>query len=435
MKNTKKLPKIISLQIDKKPIIVKDKKKKKRSNLLYVSKNNTNDDKKKSKIMKILGISLNSLNNLSVDDWKLCLPTLTNNDISLADILKIRKQLREKPSPSLITPNIRLTPDIKQPNHQLKIENYSIVRELGNGCFGTTYIVKEFKPYSNRECFLPTIAVYNEYDNISPHSKWNQTYTFKQKLSTFYVLKRVLCNYNVIQLKNARKEARILAHIPPSQYVLTVFDFFQWNGDYCIVTNYCSGGTLFDHILSQKHHFPVDRILHILYDCLQGLHVLHSHNPCIVHRDLKPDNIFLSGYGHFVVGDMGLARLVKKDSMSYTSHIGYIAYRSPELIKTNKYTICSDIWCIGGILLSIMSKNPTYMEDYLKYHKKTLSESISQNYHNTITSIIEEIPYNEEDKKSIVFNILKICIGQHNNNNTSDLLQIIKDNSKNMFNK
>ena len=163
-------------------------------------------------------------------------------------------------------------------------------------------------------------------------------------------------------------------------------DFFEWKGDYCIVTNYCNGGTLFDYIQNGRvlDNLTVFRIVH---DCLHGLNALHNHKPSIVHRDLKPDNIFRNGYGQFVLGDMGLSRLVRTDTLSYTTSINYIAYQSLEIIQTGKYTIASDMWCLGCVLLCMLTKNPLYLEQYFRHRKETMGMTILRNhdYIDTIT--------------------------------------------------
>ena len=269
-----------------------------------------------------------------------------------------------------------------------RINQYTILDQLGSGHFGTTYTVCETQ-YSY---LIDDGNIYNTYTNDNKKHCSNNT----------RVLKRIICNYKKKKIHEARKEARILAHVPQSPYLLTIFDFFEWQGDYCIVTNYCSGGTLFDFIRKKKVLEPFT-IFRILHDCLKGLTILHDHKPSIVHRDLKPDNIFCNNYGQFVLGDMGLSRLVKIDTLSYTTSVNYIAYQSPEIIQTGKYTIISDIWCMGGVLLCMLTKNPSYLEEYLYKNKETLGSTLlrCRDYIDTIISD-EHIP-------NIFHDILHMC--------------------------
>ena len=56
-----------------------------------------------------------------------------------------------------------------------------------------------------------------------------------------------------------------------------------------LVTEYCDGGTLFDHIISAGDE-EVPDALHIATQLLQS--VFHIHQRCVVHRDIKPGNVF-----------------------------------------------------------------------------------------------------------------------------------------------
>jgi serine/threonine protein kinase len=291
-----------------------------------------------------------------------------------------------------------------------QIDQYIVMKRLGNGQFGTTYVVKEGKYYTSTQ---------QQYDGYSVYNN-NLIDTILHPTNTVRVLKRIICHSDRLKLHNARKESRILAHIPQSQYVLTVYDFFQWKGDYCIVTNYCTGGTLFDHIQSQTNPYSTKTISRILHDCLQGLCVLHSHRPSIVHRDIKPDNIFMNENGQFVLGDMGLSRLVNEDTLAYTTNIGYIAYRSPSMIKNGKYSTRSDIWSIGCILLCLLTLSPLFLEEYFHNKKETLGQSIYEHTCTDVRSILSEYTYNND----WILTILKMCLFQ-SKVTVNELLKIV----------
>lgn len=278
----------------------------------------------------------------------------------------------------------------KPTKKQCTINQYTILDKLGSGHFGTAYTVYEPK----HKTYVNIYNTYNTHHQNTP-----------LKNGTTFVLKRIMCAHSTKKLHEARKEARILAHVPQSSYLLTIFDFFEFKGDYCIVTNYCRGGTLFDRIQNNTIIQDTTMIFRILRDCLIGLSILHNHKPSIVHRDLKPDNIFYDEeMGNFVLGDMGLSRLVKTETLSYTTTVNYIAYQSPEIIRTGKYTTFSDIWCVGCVLLCVLTNNPLYLEEHLYKKQETFGNTVLK-CKDYIDTVIHDEGISKEFKK-----ILYLCL-------------------------
>lgn len=91
-------------------------------------------------------------------------------------------------------------------------------------------------------------------------------------------------------------------------HIVRLYELFQDEANYYLVTEYLSGGELFDRIKKMStfsESIAADYIRQIL------LAVVHCHEQNIVHRDLKPENvIFISDDSHsqLKVIDFGTSR-------------------------------------------------------------------------------------------------------------------------------
>uniref|UniRef100_A0A7S1XET4 Calmodulin n=1 Tax=Compsopogon caeruleus TaxID=31354 RepID=A0A7S1XET4_9RHOD len=134
----------------------------------------------------------------------------------------------------------------------------------------------------------------------------------------------------------------------------------------------CSGGELFDRILSKGHYSEKDAA-EALRTMLQILN--HCHSIGVIHRDLKPENYLLDGPSEtssLKLTDFGLSTLMPKDSMC-TEIVGTPVYIAPEVLKA-KYNEKADIWSCGCILYILLSgKLPFYGDNEREELRATLA--------------------------------------------------------------
>ncbi len=98
--------------------------------------------------------------------------------------------------------------------------------------------------------------------------------------------------------------------------------------------------------------------------CTEILRALEAaHQQGIVHRDIKPSNIMLTGGGHPVLLDFGLASLRDQRTTNVTERlIGTVNYLAPEQIQHNKVgvDVRSDIYQLGLVLYDMVTLEPAY---------------------------------------------------------------------------
>ncbi|XP_057848416.2 L-type lectin-domain containing receptor kinase SIT2 [Cryptomeria japonica] len=93
----------------------------------------------------------------------------------------------------------------------------------------------------------------------------------------------------------------------------------------------------------------------ILKGVAAGLLYLHQEwEWVVVHRDLKSQNILLDSQFNAKLGDFGLALLHDPTQKSQTSGVaGTLGYMAPEITRTGKATVGTDVYSFGIVLLEV----------------------------------------------------------------------------------
>jgi len=93
--------------------------------------------------------------------------------------------------------------------------------------------------------------------------------------------------------------------------VLKLYEFYQDESTYYVVTEYCEGDDLLSKICNTKKKFGESEILFIMRQIFSA--VYYCHNNSIVHRDLKPENILFVDKDtlNLKVIDFGRSKILK----------------------------------------------------------------------------------------------------------------------------
>jgi len=140
--------------------------------------------------------------------------------------------------------------------------------------------------------------------------------------------------------------------------ILKMYEFFEDEKRYYIVTDICKGGELFDEIVARGKFSERDASLLMkqVLGCINYCHINH-----IVHRDLKPENILLEQNKEFdqiKIIDFGTS-LVVDEGKKLDEKLGTPYYIAPEVLAKNYGQKC-DIWSCGVITYIVLSGIPPF---------------------------------------------------------------------------
>ncbi|MDR2355899.1 MAG: Ig-like domain-containing protein [Clostridiales Family XIII bacterium] len=105
-----------------------------------------------------------------------------------------------------------------------------------------------------------------------------------------------------------------------------------------------------------------DEVIKLGTHICRALELCALHNT--IHRDIKPDNIFVSRYGEYKLGDFGIARQIER-TMSGLSKKGTYTYMAPEVFKGDEYGASVDTYSLGIVMYRLLNKNRTpFLPDF-----------------------------------------------------------------------
>ncbi|KAG0563749.1 hypothetical protein KC19_8G056800 [Ceratodon purpureus] len=96
----------------------------------------------------------------------------------------------------------------------------------------------------------------------------------------------------------------------------------------CIVTEFMSGGSVYDYLHKQKAVLKMPMLLRVAIDVSKGMDYLHQNK--IIHRDLKAANLLMDENEVVKVADFGVAR-VQAQSGVMTAETGTYRWMAPEV--------------------------------------------------------------------------------------------------------
>ena len=234
----------------------------------------------------------------------------------------------------------------------------------------------------------------------------------KKNTNEIYVIKQIaLRGLSQKEIDEVRQEAKILSSIN-SDFVVKYYDSFEENDNINIVMEYCDEGDLNDFIIKKKESQTLieeDLIWNLFIKITIGL--AHIHQMKILHRDLKTMNIFLKNGFQVKIGDLGVAKILLKNSFAKTL-IGTPYYLSPEICQEKPYNDKSDVWALGCILYELCTfKHPFDAKSQgaliLKIMNNT-PENINNTYSKDLCNLIHLLLEKESEKRPSCKDILNL---------------------------
>lgn len=118
--------------------------------------------------------------------------------------------------------------------------------------------------------------------------------------------------------------------------------------------------SLNEHFLHNP--YQIKDILKLGIDMCKALEMCQKVN--VIHRDIKPDNIFVSPYGDYKLGDFGIARKLEITNFGFSKK-GTYTYMAPEVFKGESYDGRADLYSLGILMYRFLNNNRIPFSPYV----------------------------------------------------------------------
>ena len=307
----------------------------------------------------------------------------------------------EKSSKSNIENEDDLNKNINQPRE--KIKDFVIIKEIGQGSFGSVFLVEKEKTKKNY-----ALKVINK-DFLS------RTQRTEEALIERLILSK--CKH-------------------PSIVRLSLS--FQTKHKLFFVMEYCQNKDL-DELLRKFGTFEPDLALQIICELVNVLDYLHNTME-ISHNDLKPSNILLDSNFHIKLIDFSTAKVKDKifdkskgdfiisDESVSKDIIGTAEFISPEMVnqKITDYRT-NDIWALGIIIYMLFNGESPFKDknDFMTLDrvKECKFEYIKKDVPEDVVDLINNILIEDTNKRLNIKQIKEHKYFKNNNINWDTILQ------------
>ncbi|KAK8989079.1 hypothetical protein V6N11_030447 [Hibiscus sabdariffa] len=159
----------------------------------------------------------------------------------------------------------------------------------------------------------------------------------------------------------------------------------------CIVTEFMSGGSVYDLLHKQKYGFKLPFLLKVAVDVSKGMSYLHQNS--IMHRDLKAANLLMDENGVVKIADFGVARVQAQPGVM-TAETGTYRWMAPEVIEHKPYDHKADVFSFGVVLWELLTgklpyENLTPLQAAVGVVQKGLRPIIPKHTHPKFVELLE----------------------------------------------
>ncbi|KAI5668851.1 hypothetical protein M9H77_18704 [Catharanthus roseus] len=178
----------------------------------------------------------------------------------------------------------------------------------------------------------------------------------------------------------------------------------------CIVTEYMSGGSVYDFLHKKKGVLKLPSVLKVAIDVARGMSYLHQNN--IIHRDLKAANLLMDENEVVKVADFGVAR-VQVQSGVMTAETGTYRWMAPEVIEHKPYNHKADVFSFGIVLWELLTGKLPYdhltpLQAAVGVVQKGLRPTVPRHTHPLVVELLERCWQQEPSSRPEFTEIIEI---------------------------
>jgi NIMA (never in mitosis gene a)-related kinase len=218
----------------------------------------------------------------------------------------------------------------------------------------------------------------------------------------------------VASLDAAKKEADLLRNLRHPNIIQFIDSFVKSRSEFVIVLEYADAQDLQQYI-NRERQLPEPTVLKIFGQVILALAYLHSPEVHVLHRDLKAANVFRFKNGLVKLGDFGISRELRGDTLAQTL-IGTPYFLSPELLKNQPYGFPADIWAAGCVLYELMTGEHAFQggtrDELFTQIKKGKTPEIPGDYSPQLKQLLAEMLDKIPSKRPTANDILAMPVLQ-----------------------
>lgn len=231
----------------------------------------------------------------------------------------------------------------------LRSGKYKIIKTLGQGSFGITYLAATRVSMVGQlgKLDVNVNVTIKEFFMSDLNSRATDGTNVERTNST------IVKNY----LNKFRREAENLAKLHHSN-IVKVLEVFDENNTTYYVMEYVDGETI-DEYIKSKGHLSESESLKITQDLCTALSYMHEHK--MLHLDLKPKNIMRDTEGHIYLIDFGLAKQYNDNGEPESSTTlglgtpGYAPIEQAHYKQDGTFPVTLDIYAVGASLYKMLT--------------------------------------------------------------------------------
>ncbi|XP_037345189.2 mitogen-activated protein kinase kinase kinase 20 isoform X1 [Pungitius pungitius] len=156
----------------------------------------------------------------------------------------------------------------------------------------------------------------------------------------------------LLKIENEAEILSVLSH----RNIIQFYGAIVEAPNYGIVTEYASGGSLYDYLSSaDSEEMDMGQIMTWAAEIARGMHYLHSEAPVkVIHRDLKSRNVVVSADKVLKICDFGASKF-----LTHTTHmslVGTFPWMAPEVIQSLPVSETCDTFSYGVVLWEMLTR-------------------------------------------------------------------------------